>query len=179
MYKKYFSPASPDRAKVSVHLTAQAKPKVPSAEEQKTHALSIVSTILATEKIELDVPKLKSIITETASDSGDATAINTHILTTLTTQLSSLSPSLPQPKLDAVLDEARAALGLSKVEEKLEHPALLKETEGGADKEEVVKHAKTPVLITDVRNWKAGLCLSKGVKPVRDLADFMESDAKL
>lgn len=176
MYQKYFSPDSPERAKVSVHLKAQAKPKTHSAEETKAHALSIVSTILATEKIELDLAELKSIITETAADTGDANAINGHILTSLTNHLSSLSPELPQAKLDAVLDEARAALGLAEVEEKLEHPA---ETQGPAGQEMGGKDHRTPVLITDVRNWKAGLNLSKGVRPLRDLADFVDSEAKL
>jgi insulysin len=175
-YRKYFSPNSPDRAKVSVHLTAQAKPKLPSVEEQKAHALSVIATILATEKVELDLPNLKTIITETASDTGDATAISEHIITKLTTQLNSISPSLPESKIDAIIDEARAALGLAEVEEQLEHP---KESTGGEPSQEHVKDAKTPVLITDVRNWKAGLCLSSGVKPVKDLSEFMEPDAKL
>lgn len=38
---------------------------------------------------------------------------------------------------------------------------------------------KEPVWIEDVRSWKAGLEVSTGAQPVRDLSEFMESEAKL
>lgn len=38
---------------------------------------------------------------------------------------------------------------------------------------------KEPVWIEDVRNWKAGLEVSTGAQPVRDLSEFVEAGAKL
>lgn len=38
---------------------------------------------------------------------------------------------------------------------------------------------KQPVWIEDVRTWKAGLEVSTGAQPVKDLSEFMEAGAKL
>jgi insulysin len=80
-----------------------------------------------------------------------------------------------QEKVDKVMDEAKAALGLAEVEEKLEHPEVLRD----GDVEHTVGNAKAPVLIKDVHAWKAGLQMSTGVRPVRDLSEFAEDAAKL
>lgn len=81
---------------------------------------------------------------------------------------------LEKSVVEKVVDEAKAALGLAEVEEKLVHPDVLT---GG----EVEKKAdpKVPVLIKDVHAWKAGLSMSKGARPARDLSEFLEGGAKL
>ena len=38
---------------------------------------------------------------------------------------------------------------------------------------------KEPVWIEDVRIWKAGLEVSAGAQPIRDISEFMEAGAKL
>ncbi|KAF2279892.1 LuxS/MPP-like metallohydrolase [Westerdykella ornata] len=182
-FAHHISPDSPHRAKLSVHLIAQAKPKEPSTEEQKKQAIDSFSTILSAEGVEVDAAKLSARVNE-ATEAGSATeeaavlisALETHIEKDLTVE---------QEKKGKILDEARAALGLAKVEKKLEHPATTTEVATEAVGEPQLSEAdkKTevpkPVLITDVDAWRAGLLMSQAVRPVRDLNEFAEDVAKL
>ena len=83
-----------------------------------------------------------------------------------------LDLKLEKAVADKVLDEAKAALGLAEVEEKLEHPGDAATINGDMD-------AKQPVLIKDVQSFKAGLQMSAALRPVRDLSEFVEGAAKL
>jgi len=67
------------------------------------------------------------------------------------------------------MDGANAALGLADVD-KVAEP----ETPKNGNVESIVgaSERKTPVIITDVYAWKAGLQVSTGVRPVRDLAEI-------
>lgn len=168
-FAHYISPSSPHRAKVSVHLVAQAKPKEPSAEEKKAEALTVFTNILQEEKITPDLEKFQARIDGVpSSNNGDAliSAISAHLTEDL---------KLEKEKVDKVLDEAKAALGLAEVESKLEHPEVLTNGEVA----EKVGDSKAPILITDVYAWKAALQLSTAVKPVKDFGEFMEGNAKL
>ena len=42
-----------------------------------------------------------------------------------------------------------------------------------------IGNGTTPTIIKDVHVWKAGLEVSRGARPVRDLSDFEELEAKL
>jgi insulysin len=152
-----------------VHLIAQAKPKEPTDEERKTQALTVFTTILEEEKISTSATTLKSRIDglSTAVDTDNAlvNAISAHLTEDL---------KLEKEKVDKVLDEAKAALGLAEGDSKLENPQPL--TNGDVQK---VSDPTKPVLITDVHAWKAGLLLSTGVRPVKDLGEFVEGSAKL
>jgi len=78
--------------------------------------------------------------------------------------------------LDKILDESNAALGLADVG-KVAEPEILKN--GNVESVVGMGNRTTPVIITDVHAWKAGLQMSTGVRPVRDLAEFVEDVAKL
>lgn len=78
--------------------------------------------------------------------------------------------------MDKVLDEAKAALGVADVGQVAE-PEVLKNGDVAAAVKE--GHGATPTIIKDVYAWKAGLQMSTGVRPVRDLAEFVEDAAKL
>lgn len=71
----------------------------------------------------------------------------------------------------AVIDKGIKALGLNKTEKDAEDGEVV----------EVQKEANgtTPVLITDVREFKSRLQVSAGPQPVRHLSEFEELDAKL
>ncbi|KAF2465191.1 LuxS/MPP-like metallohydrolase [Lindgomyces ingoldianus] len=153
-FTHYISPRSTSRAKLSVHLVAQAKPKESTAEEHKLQAIQTVSTILAAENITPNTEKLRTRLLPLAFDpeslkTGDA--VSNALLAHLSEDL-----KLGKEVVDKVLDEAKAALGLA-----------------------VEKAVGGPVQIKDVHIWKAGLQMSTGVKPVKDLGEFMEGGAKL
>lgn len=73
-----------------------------------------------------------------------------------------------------VLDEAQAALGVA--DSGL--PATPQPLDAAADVKSVVD-ASHPVLITDVHAWKASMQVSTGVRPVRNLEEFVEVAEKL
>lgn len=51
----------------------------------------------------------------------------------------------------------------------------------GAKKEEEPKvaHASEPVVITDVRSFRAGLVATRGARAAKDLGEYEDTDAKL
>jgi len=71
---------------------------------------------------------------------------------------------------DKIFDETKAALGMA-------DSGLPAEPEVLAD--ESLVDASQPVLIKDIHAWKAGMQISAGVKPVRNLDDFVEVAEKL
>lgn len=173
-YAHYFSVSSPHRAKISVHLIAQAKPKQPSADEQEQQTLATFASLLAAEGITPDSEKLQSLTSslESALDSPakDKTAA---YLDALFKHLTADDMDLPKEKVNKILDDARAALGVAEVEEKLANPNVLE------DASMECQLGTGPVIIEDVRAFKAGLRLSKGLKPVKDLSEYMDEGAKL
>jgi insulysin len=164
-FAHYISPASTHRAKLSVHLIAQAKPKEPSEQEKIGSAIAKITTILKEENITPDLEKLKTRFTDPAAFE---TAINAYVTEDL---------KLEKAQADKILDEAKAALGLAELEKKLEDIQVLED--GDVEHKVAEVKAGEPVLIKDVHSWKAGLQMSTGVRPVRDLADFLEGSAKL
>lgn len=174
-YNEFISPLSPKRAKLSVHLLAQAAPKVASAEEQRADALSLATSILVENDVSQQIDKLSSRLNGIVLD-----ASSNHAETLLETIASHVSEdlNLPAETAEKVLSEAKAALGLAVVGPAGEQPEVLTEK---VDEDAVHKvgNGTTPVYIKDVLVWKAGLLLSKGVKPVKDLEEFVEGSSKL
>ncbi|KAF2113788.1 Metalloenzyme, LuxS/M16 peptidase-like protein [Lophiotrema nucula] len=172
-YKHYISPSSPHRSKLSVHLVAQAKPKEPTATEQKNNATAVLTTILKEENITPDLEKLQTRIEAIPSDSANpGEAIADVIAAHLSEDL-----HLEKEVIEKVHDEAKAALGLAVVGPAGETPEVL--TNGAAKQQEVVGSGSLPVKIEDPYAWKAGLQMSAAVMPVRPFEEYWEDSAKL
>jgi insulysin len=155
-YAHYISTTSPARAKLSVHLQAQSKPKEPSLQEKKDAAVTALTALFAEHKITTaDADAVKTSIAAVSSPSEIPTALSAY--------LDSLS--LASETKDTVLDGAKAALGVADAG----LPAEPK-VEGDGESE----GAGQPVLIKDVYAWKAGMQVSAGVKPVRPLEEFVD-----
>jgi len=166
-YNRHISPSSPHRAKLSVHLIAQSKSKEPTLDECKAQTLTVLQTVAKQEKLELDIDVLNARVEPASSKSDLPQVISAYLTNDL---------KLDEGQVDKIADEVAAALGLAdsgvppevaSVEKKLGTLAI----ETGDPKE--------PILITDVHAFKAGLFASTGVRPVRNLEDFMEDAAKL
>jgi insulysin len=164
-YAHYISPSSSKRSKLSVHLQAQSKPKEPTLDEKKTSTIASLQVILTEHKIE---PKLQQLQTNiNASSSADAIpdAVATYLSSVL-----NLEPAVAEK----VLDETKAAMGVADSGLPAE-PEVLNKT---ADVYSVTD-ASHPVLITDIHAFKAGMQVSAGVRPVRNLEEFVEVAEKL
>lgn len=166
-YLRHISPSSPDRAKLSVHLIAQKQAKEPTLEEQKTKMAVVLQAIFEAERLTGNETALASRIEAMTSKSDIPAVISAHLKEDI---------KLGAEQVDKVFDEAQAALGLA--------DAGLSGDVVPADEAMTVTgvqggHAKEPVLITDVHAFKAGLQLSTGPRPVRNLEEFMEDAAKL
>jgi insulysin len=73
-----------------------------------------------------------------------------------------------------VLDETKAALGVA--DSGL--PAAPKSLDAAVDVKSVTD-ASHPVLVKDVHAWRASMQVSTGVRPVRNLEEFVEVAEKL
>ncbi|KAF1968682.1 LuxS/MPP-like metallohydrolase [Bimuria novae-zelandiae CBS 107.79] len=161
-YMRHISPSSPHRAKLSVHLTAQSKPKEPTLDEKKTQALAVLQTIANEEHTPVDASALQKRLDGVTATQDILEAVAKYLTEDL---------KLGKEDVAKVADEAAAALGLAESGVGQMKAAEKVDVQQGS--------AKEPVLITDVRAFKAGLFASQGVKPVKNLEEFMEDAAKL
>ncbi|KAJ4314445.1 metalloprotease [Neodidymelliopsis sp. IMI 364377] len=157
-YAQYISTASPDRAKLSVHLQAQSKPKEPTLDERKQAALASLTVMLNEQKITPDTDAINSHLSSASSPTAIPDAVAAYLATL----------SLDDTTTATILDSAKAALGIADAGLPAE-PAVETQAAG----------AKQPVLIRDVHAWKAGMQVSTGVKPVRALEEFVEIAERL
>lgn len=166
-YSHYISTSSPQRSKLSVHLQAQAKAKAkePSLEEKKTAAAAALKIILAEHKLTSNDEAFQARIKDAPSTEAISDAVASHLTEDL---------KVDKDVANKVLDEAKAALGVA--DSGL--PAAPTSLDASADVKSVVD-ASHPVLITDIHAWKASMQVSAGVRPVRNLEDFVEVAEKL
>jgi insulysin len=164
-YSHYISTSSSQRSKLSVHLQAQAKAKEPSLDEKKTAAAAALKIILAEHKITANDEAFQNRIKDASSNEAISDAVANHLIDDL---------KMEKDVANKVLDEAKAALGVA--DSGL--PAAPQALDASADVKSVVD-ASHPVLIEDVYAWKASMQVSSGVRPVRNLEDFVEVTEKL
>ena len=172
-FNHYISPSSPHRAKLSVHMVAQATPKDVAPDmppdEQKKAFVKTVGEYLTMAGIGIDQDKLTARFEKVDVAGGDQTAIVNAILTYLKEDASA-----PPEQIEMI--ESQGPELLSTV-----MPSLgieLKHTEEGQDLPPAPK-VKTPTLIENVRAYKASLPLTVGARPVTELAEFEELEPKL
>lgn len=102
-----------------------------------------------------DADALKSRIDKVSSVEAISDTLARYIIEDL---------KLEKDTADQVMDEAKAALGLSSAT-----------ISPGTDS----KGGVAPVLIHDVHAWKTGMLIGVGARPVRNLEDFVEVAEKL
>ena len=152
-YSQYISTSSSQRSKLSVHLQAQAKAKEPFLGENKTAAAAALNITANDEASQTRVEEVSS--KEAISD-----AVAGHLTDDL---------KVEKEVADKVLDEAKAELGIA--DSGLSAPPQALDT--STDVKEVVD-ASHPVLIENVHFWKASMQVSSGVRPERNLEEFVE-----
>jgi insulysin len=155
-FNHYIHPSSPSRAKLAVYLEAQAKSDVSTKE---------ISELVKT----LDL---------------DATA-SASAATALQARLSAASPDVDKEVAgleDYLLHELKVPEG--KIDVAAEAWKKIHAAHGPGN--DVVKDAEPPsangtkpVFIEDVRSFKASLPASNGARPLRDLSEYEDLEAKL
>ena len=170
-YAKYISPESPARAKLSLHMIAQASPpETPDTapEEQKEQLVELLGQYLSSTGLKLDEAKFAEAFQKVDVASGDEEVIISTVKTYIGQEGSA-------EKAEEILEEARKNLGTLLVALKIKAPVEEKDVNGA----EVAKMIPIPVVIEDVDSWKASLTVSEGPRPVNDLSQFEELEPKL
>ncbi len=138
-YAKYISLESPARAKLSLHMIAQASPpETPDTtpEQQKEQLVELLGQYLSSTGLKLDEAKFTQAFQQVNVASGDEEAI-------LSTVKTYIGQELPAVKAEETLEEARKNLGTLLVALKIKAPVEEMEVNGT----EVVKKIPTPVVI--------------------------------
>ncbi|KAL5340647.1 Metalloenzyme, LuxS/M16 peptidase-like protein [Aspergillus crustosus] len=166
-YKQVIDPESSNRAKLAVHLKAQAGPHVTEPKEQKARLVTLLVKQLEAAGFTADADRL-SVAFE-----GIQPTDQTQILSVLKTYLTS----------DLSLSEQQIQPALEKLEQNY---GLISKQLGVEPKEDSEEHAVTngtgkaaPTYITNVTDFKARLAVSTGPSAVTDFTEFEDFDAKL
>ncbi|KAI4173694.1 MAG: hypothetical protein LQ348_006508 [Seirophora lacunosa] len=170
-FNHYIHPTALSRAKLSVHMIAQSSPKAiagtMSAEEQKEKLISMLGKYLTSVGVEADADKLSKRFGLVDVAGGDQAAIIDAISSYLQEDA-----GLPQESLTAVMEQGQQLLGTALpslgIEVKVEEADLPPAPE-----------MKPTTVIEDVFDYKSRLAVSEGPRPVRDLKEYEELEAKL
>jgi len=173
-FQHYIHPTSPARAKLSVHMVAQASPKVMagklSSEEQTEKVLSLLGKYLTSLGVDMEAEKLRTHFKSCDVSGGDQKGI----LKSLSSYLNDLQISEDQSK--QVVEQVQQLLGTIL-------PSLGIEVQQVTDEDTadlpIAPPVKATTYIDNVHDYKAGLAVSAGARPVTDLKEFEDIEPKL
>ncbi len=173
-FQHYIHPTSPARAKLSVHMVAQASPKVMagklSLEEQTEKVLSLLGKYLTSLGVDMEAEKLRTHFKSCDVSGGDQKGI----LKALSSYLNDIQISEDQSK--QVVEQVQQLLGTIL-------PSLGIEVQQVTDEDTadlpIAPPVKATTYIDNVHDYKAGLAVSAGARPVTDLKEFEDIEPKL
>lgn len=176
-YTTHLHPSSPQRAKASVWLIAQTSPEKLAAQADPKEVIEKLSATLAQllsqMQIQVDNPKLQSRL--------DAVDIKGHAVSQIKLALSTYlikDNGMAQADVDKLVFESDPILAqilpqIGIVAASNDDSTSLKSDE---TKSALSKEAE---VIENVRAFKAGMPLSAGAQPVKDLSEFEDLEPKL
>ncbi|KAL1964359.1 hypothetical protein VTN77DRAFT_7044 [Rasamsonia byssochlamydoides] len=178
-FRLYIDPASPTRAKVSIHLNAQSvdpakKPLDPA--DQRSKLLSALEGVFSSKGISVDTEKLAAAIKQVDLSASNQDGILTAVQALLVCDLK-LSHDQVQPLLERIkqtLESHSKRLGFADANAEGAASKHIQKTNGVNG----VGHNK-PIYITNVSEFKARLPVSAGPSPVTDLSEFEDFESKL
>ena len=176
-FNHYIHPTSPSRAKLSVHMIAQASPKEVagniSPAEQMAKVISMLGKYLTAMGIDADQEKLTKRFDDVDVPGGDQAGIIHAVAKYLDEDV-----EMAEEEANEVLVQGQQLLGTIL-------PSLgveVKQAVDGVDGVEKLPEAppvKKATPVENVREFKAGLQLTIGRKPVTDLSEFLDTESKL
>lgn len=176
-FNRYIHPTSPTRAKLSVHLIAQATPKVLAGDisetEQKSKVTSLVVKYLTTMGIGVDAEKLSQRLETVDIAGGDQQGILKCISSYLNDDA-----QIPSDQLSKIVEQAEKLMGTVLPSLGIEVQLEAGSVDGSADLPEAPP-VKATTYIESVHDYKVALSVSAGPRPVTDLSEFEETEPKL
>lgn len=176
-FDQYLNPASPSRAKISVHMVAQSSAKdiakTTSPQDQTEKILVRLTQFLNSQGVVADPEKLAARLEGVNAAGGDVEGLVNAIFAYLVQD-----QNVEMEKVKVIIEQGKALMGtvLPSVGVDVTASSTVPEKNGS---EEVVVAGKEPEFITDVHTFKASLGVSAGARPVKDLSEFEETEAKL
>jgi insulysin len=149
-YNQYINPSSPTRAKVAVYLYAQSTTEGKEKVTEIVKALDLSNDASAKVQAALLQP-------EKRKDTAGLRALVEGEL------------KLPQAKVVAIMEAAKLP----------ELNAHVNGVSKGEPDEATPASPNLPVVIEDVRAFKAGLVASSGARPVKEMSEYEDIDSKL
>jgi insulysin len=179
-YAEFIDPLSKTRAKLSVHMIAQARANQEaemSPDQQNEAVLDFLSKFLSSSGVSYDPETLKADLGKVNVTGGDPDEMVSVVK-------SHAKVSLPAGEADSIAEKLRQglpsvfmALGIKCVSAKQEQQQV---QEPRSEMAVCGITGKVPaVMIQNVDGWKAGLRVSEGPRPLVDLSEFEEIEAKL
>lgn len=190
-YKRYFHPSSTTRAKTCVHLIAQSSAEDIAAKmdpkEQTEKLAATLGDLLSQLGLTVDSTALAARLGKVDVHGGDsegiADAMSAYLTETAGLAEEQLAQVVAQGK--AVLAQLLPSLGIRSRDAQAA-PAVNGEARAGRETNGenaapggAAAPVKEPVVIEDVKAWKATMPVSAGARPVKDLGEFEELEAKL
>lgn len=177
-YDEFIDPYSKTRAKLSVHMIAQSKPKEAAklSRPQQTGALvNVLESFLKSSGVSHDAGMLKAEVEKVDIAAGDREAVFSVVKKYAQSSTSAEKVDSVIKQLSEALPPLFMALGIRPRSPEKEQQ---QEPEQGRAMNGVVE--KTPaVIIENVDIWKAGLRASEGPRALVDLSQFEEIEPKL
>ena len=170
----YIHPTSPHRAKLSIHMAAQTAPKElagkVSASEQMEMVLSALSKYLTALGVGVDDVKLATRFKHVNIAGGDQAAM-IEAMGKYLIEDAQISPERSQQ----VIEQGQKLIGAILPRLGIEVRSMNGEIENLPKAPPV----KPTTIIENVRDYKAGLELSAGARPVTNLSEYEDSESKL
>ena len=176
-FDRYIHPTSLTRAKLSVHLIAQATPKALAGDisetEQRSKLTGLLVKYLTTMGIGVDAEKLSQRIEMVDVAAGDQEGILKCISSYLSDDAQTSSDQSSE-----IVEQAEKLIGTVLPSLGIEVQPLVDGADGSANLPEAPPVNPT-TYIENVHDYKAALSVSAGPRPVTELSEFEEIEPKL
>ena len=176
-FDHYIHPTSPFRAKLSIHMIAQSSPKAMagsmSPAEQTEKLLAMLGKLLTATGVDVDTERLSQRFKAVDVVGGDQEGIMEAIYLYLTEDA-----EVPEEEASGVIEQGEELLGTILPSLGIE----VKQVADGVDGADALPEAppvKETTLVENVRDYKTGLQVSAGRRPITDLSEFEETEPKL
>ncbi len=178
-FERYIRPSSSTRAKLSVHMQAQATAGTESppelSEDQKPAMLTMIEQFLSSYEIAVDGDLLRERF-----DSVDLAKSSPESMISTLEQYLVEDLKVDQAKTSSVIDTGRSLMSTAMIKSGVQPVRTGLESEESKQSDTTADSTgNEAVMIDDVREFKAGLAVTAGARPVKPLSEFEELNAKL
>ena len=176
-FNHYIHPTSPVRAKLSVHMIAQASPKAIAGNitgpEKKEKVISLLVKYLNAMGVNADIQTLSQRLGQVDIADGDEAGIIEVISKYLKDDA-----MVSEDQLTQIMEQGQQLLGTALPSLGIEVRRVV-DGEGELSELPQAPPVKATTFLENVHDFKASLAASAGPRPVVDLSEFEDSEPKL